>query len=311
MKQTQATAICPVTGISITLADIPALPLTLEYSSPLSHYRNAIALASLSHKEFLSLKNEITAAVILTLLRATSLDGDHLPAVQKNKILAGIFAETAATAVTDLVHEFRRIVESRSDKKWLSENLPHFAFSQETNLESLQQYCEDCRSALYPAKEGTLVTKDILADLLEEERKEQARIKKEEQARERKEFLEGRPASFTTEQKTRIKQLAAELLNAGVISKKAASVFTHIATASNASLMSAEQKAQYVQYLSDKEDDAADSLAIIIASIKITPKNDVTNLLAEGNESVSERKPKQTLAEMLAAAKARKEGKQT
>lgn len=301
MKQTQATAICPITGISITLADIPALPFTMEYSSPLSHYRNAIALASLSHKEFLPLKNEIKAAVILALLRATALDGDHLPAVQKNRILAGIFAETAATAVTDLVHEIRRIVESRSDKKWLSENLPHFAFSQETNLESLEQYCEDCRSALYPAKEGTLVTKNILADLLAEEKKEQARTRKEEQA--------NKPASFTTEQKTRIKQLAAELLNAGVISKKATSVFTHIATSNNAALVSAEQKAQYVQYLSDKEDDAADSLAIIIASIKITPKNDVTNLLAEGNESVSERKPKQTLAEMLAAAKARKESK--
>lgn len=303
MKQTQATAICPITGISITLADIPALPFALEYSSPLAHYRNAIALASLSHKEFLPLTDEIKAAVILTLLRAVALDGDHLPAVQKNKILSGIFAETAAIVVTDLVHEIRRIVESRSDKKWLSENLPHFAFSQETNLESLEQYCEDCRSALYPAREGTLVTKDILADLLAEEKREQARIKKEEQA--------NKPASFTTEQKTRIKQLAAELLNAGVISKKAASIFTHIATSNNAALMSAEQKAQYVQYLSDKEDDAADSLAIIIASIKITPKNDVTNLLAEGNESVSERKPKQTLTEMLAAAKARKEGKQT
>jgi len=296
----KATAICPITGISVILMDIPALPFALEYSSPLSHYRNAIALASLSHKEFLPLKNEIKAAVILALLRATALDGDHLPAVQRSRILVGIFAETAATAVTDLVHEIRRIVESRSDKKWLSENLPHFAFSQECNLESLQQYCEDCRSVLYPAKEGALVTKDILADLLEEERKEQVRIRKEEQ--------QNKPASFTTEQKTKIKQLAAELLNAGVISKKANAVFQHIASSSNIALVSAEQKAQYVQYLSDKEDDAADSLAIILASIKITPKNDITNLLAEGNESVSERKPKQTLAEMLAAAKARKEG---
>lgn len=107
MKQTQATAICPITGISVQIADIPALPFALEYSSPLSHYRNAVALASLSHKELLPLSTEIKAAVILAILRAVALDGDHLPAVQKNKILSGIFAETAAMAVTDLVHEFR------------------------------------------------------------------------------------------------------------------------------------------------------------------------------------------------------------
>ena len=291
-----ATAICTITGISLTLADIPALPFALEYDSPLAKYRNAIAIASLSASELKEIAIEIKAGIFLAMMHSCSLVEDHLPAIKRNNILTGIFAETSHIVSTDLIHALRRIVECRSDKKWLSERLPHFAFSTETNLESLEQYLEDCRDALYPKKEGSLVVHDVLAELLEEERKLTAQRKAEEK--------KNKPFAFTTSQKENIKRLASELKNAGVIGVKACSIFHHIATGTNVSLISEEQKARYIQFLTEKEDDAAESLAIIIGSVKINKNNNLED------EAESFHKPRKTLAQMLEEAKQRKEAKE-
>lgn len=292
----QATAICTITGISLTIADIPALPFALEYDSPLGKYRNAVAIASLSATELKEIAIEIKAGVFLAMMYSCSLAEDHLPAVERNSILSGIFTEVSHIISTDLIHALRRIVECRSDKKWLSERLPHFAFSTETNLESLEQYLEDCRDALYPKKEGSLVVHDILTELLEEERKLTAERKAEEK--------KNKPFAFTTSQKENIKRLASELKNAGVIGAKACSIFHHLATSNNVSLISEEQKARYIQFLTEKEDDAAESLALIIGSIKINKNNSIED------EAESFQKPRKTLAQMLEEAKQRKEAKE-
>jgi len=297
MEQTkQATAICTITGISLKLADIPALPFALEYDSPLSKYRNAVAIASLSATELKEIAVEIKAGVFLALMHSCFLAEDHLPAVKRNNILSGIFTEVSHIISTDLIHALRRIVECRSDKRWLFERLPHFAFSQETNLESLEQYLEDCRDALYPKKEGSLVVHDVLAELLEEERKLTAKRKAEEK--------KNKPFTFTTSQKENIKRLASELKNAGVIGAKACSIFHHIATGTNVSLVSEEQKARYIQFLTEKEDDAAENLALILGSIKINKNNNIED------EAESFHKPRKTLAQMLEEAKQRKEAKE-
>mgnify|MGYP000844802769 FL=1 len=292
----QATAICTITGIAVTLTDLPKLPFALEYDSPLGKYRNAIAIASLSATELKEVATEVKAGVFLAMMYSCSLIEDHLPAVKRNNILTGIFNETSHNTNTDIIHALRRIVECRSDKKWLSERLPHFAFCQETNLESLEQYLEDCRDALYPKKEGSLVVHDVLAELLEEERKLTAKRKAEEK--------KNKPFSFTMSQKENIKRLASELKNAGVIGAKACSIFHHIATGTNVSLISEEQKARYIQFLTEKEDDAAESLAIIIGSIKINKNNNIED------EAESFQKPRKTLAQMLEEAKQRKEAKE-
>lgn len=292
----QATAICTITGISLTIADLPKLPFDLEYDSPLGKYRNAIAIASLSATELKEIAIEIKAGVFLALMHSCFLAEDHLPANKRNNILTGIFTETSHTVSTYLIHALRRIVECRSDKRWLSERLPHFAFSTETNLESLEQYLEDCRDALYPKKEGSLVVHDVLAELLEEERKLTAKRKAEEK--------KNKPFTFTTSQKENIKRLASELKNAGVIGAKACSIFHHIATGTNVSLVSEEQKARYIQFLTEKEDDAAENLAIILGSIKINKNNNIED------EAESFHKPRKTLAQMLEEAKQRKEAKE-
>ncbi len=297
MEQTkQATAICTVTGISLKLADLPKLPFALEYDSPLRKYRNAIAIASLSATELKEITVEIKAGIFLALMNSCSLIEDHLPAVKRNSILSGIFNEASHNTSTDIIHALRRIVECRSDKKWLSDRLPHFDFSFETNLESIEQYLEDCRDALYPKKEGSLVVHDILAKLLEEERKLTAQRKAEEK--------KNKPFAFTVSQKENIKRLASELKNAGVIGAKACSIFHHIATGTNVSLVSEEQKARYIQFLTEKEDDAAKSLALIIGSIKINKNNNIED------EADSFIKPKKTLAQMLEEAQQRKAAKE-
>ena len=297
MEQTkQATAVCKVTGIALKLADLPKLPFTLEYDSPLAKYRNSIAIASLSATELKEIATEVKAGVFLALMNSCSLIEDHLPAVKRNNILSSIFAETSHNTSTDIIHALRRIVECRSDKKWLSERLPHFAFSIETNLESLEQYLEDCRDALYPKKEGSLVVHDVLAELLEEERRLTAKRKAEEK--------KNKPFAFTMSQKENIKRLASELKNAGVIGAKACSIFHHIATSNNVSLISEEQKAKYIQFLTEKEDDAAENLAIIIGSIKINKNNNIED------EAESFQKPRKTLAQMLQEAQQRKEAKE-
>jgi len=297
MKQAkQATAICTITGISLTIADLPKLPFALEYDSPLGKYRNAIAIASLSATELKEVATEVKAGVFLAMMYSCSLAEDHLPASKRNNILTGIFTEVNNVTSADLIHALRRIVECRSDKKWLSERLPHFAFSTETNLESLEQYLEDCRDALYPKKEGSLVVHDVLAELLEEERKLTAQRKAEEK--------KNKPFAFTTSQKENIKRLASELKNAGVIGTKACSIFHHIATGTNVSLVSEEQKARYIQFLTEKEDDAAENLAIIIGSIKINKNNNLED------EVESFQKPRKTLTQMLEEAKQRKEAKE-
>ena len=297
MEQTkQATAICTITGISLTIADLPKLPFALEYDSPLGKYRNAVAIASLSATELKEIAIEIKAGVFLALMHSCFLVKDHLPANKRNNILSGIFTEVSHIISTDLIHALRRIVECRSDKRWLSERLPHFAFSTETNLESLEQYLEDCRDALYPKKEGSLVVHDILTELLEEERKLTAERKAEEK--------KNKPFTFTTSQKENIKRLASELKNAGVIGAKACSIFHHIATGTNVSWISEEQKARYIQFLTEKEDDAAENLALILGSIKINKNNNIED------EAESFRKPRKTLAQMLEEANQRKAAKE-
>lgn len=292
----QATAICTITGISLKLVDLPKLPFPLEYDSPLAKYRNAIAIASLSATELKGIAVEIKAGVFLALMNSCSLTEDHLPAVKRNNILSGIFTEISHTTSTDLIHALRRIVECRSDKRWLSERLPHFAFSTETNLESIEQYLEDCRDALYPKKEGGLVVHDILAELLKEERKLTVERKAEEE--------KNKPFAFTGRQKENIKRLASELKNAGVIGAKACSIFHHIATSNNVSLVSEEQKARYIQFLTEKEDDAAENLALILGSIKINKNNNIED------EAESFQRPQKTLAQMLEEARQRKEAKE-
>jgi hypothetical protein len=291
----KATAVCTITGISLTLMDLPKLPFALEYDSPLGKYRNAIAIASLLVSELKEIATEVKAGVFLAMMNSCSLVEDHLPAVKRNNILSGIFTETSHTVSADLIHALRRIVECRSDKRWLSERLPHFAFSQETNLGNLEQYLEDCRDALYSKKEGGLVVHDILTELLEEERKLTAARKAEEK--------KNKPFAFTTSQKENIKRLASELKNAGVIGAKACSIFHHIATGTNVSLISEEQKARYIQFLTEKEDDAAESLAIIIGSIKINKNNNIED------EAESFQKPRKTLAQILEEVRQRKEAK--
>jgi hypothetical protein len=234
----QASMICTITGISVSIENLPSLPFSLEYENPIHHYRNAIALASLSAKELSPLTKEIKAGIFLALLHSCSLTEDKLSAQQRNALLVQCFSEEeiGSIHIAELLHSMRRIVESNPNKDILNKRLPHFAFSLDINFASVHSYVETCHNIIW---------KPTTENVLQETRIEDRKVAKQE-----------------THLRT-IKTLVADLLQAGILSEKTAQIFANVQLWD----FTEEKQQKYITWLKAK---GADTLAFYFSLLPTT-----------------------------------------
>ncbi len=99
--EARSLGVCPITGIVISF-NIPALPIPLIYSNPLTDKRNIHALAGLPFPKLVELPKEILAGLLLSSLSSLSLlssEKDHTSSVEKNRILQLCTSSTLAVAI--------------------------------------------------------------------------------------------------------------------------------------------------------------------------------------------------------------------
>ncbi len=95
-----------------------------------------------------------------------------------------------------------------------------------------------------------------------------------------------------------VKKLTKELQAEGIISNKAAGIFLWLMENDNEKTLTAEQKAKYILYLTEKNNEKANSLAVLISRINGTEKE--VNL---EDEIIPDEKPVLSFLEKLALKK--------
>jgi hypothetical protein len=167
-------------------------------------------------------------------------------------------------------------VESKADKRVLAERLPHITF---------------CRDTDFPAYVQTIMDITFPKPKAEPEAKVSIPVQTKKVS-----------ARLQITVVTAIKRMTKSLQADGIISNKAAGIFLWLMTDENIQTMTAEQKAKYILYLTEKNNETANKLAVLFSAID---KGKEVNL---EDEVIPEDAPKISFLEQLAQRKAK--GKQ-
>ena len=269
-----SSAICPITGISISLL-VPDLPILFEYENPLAKYRNAIKISQLSRSEQMNLCPSVLAGTILSLLSTAGLieRAFSYRAEESNRLLVELLS---MEQLVEGLYSVKKVVESRADKAVLAERLPHIAF---------------CRDMDFPVYVKTLLRITF---------PEQKKIVPPEPTTSVPTVVKPKVASvrIAAVKSLAIKRLTKSLQAEQVISNKAAGIFLWLMTDQNIQSLTAEQKAKYIVYLTEKENEDANKLAVLLSEISTVSKE--VNL---EDETIPDDRPVMSFMEKLAAKK--------
>jgi len=269
-----SSAICPITGISISLL-VPDLPILFEYENPLAKYRNAIKISQLSRSEQMNLCPSVLAGTILSLLSTAGLieRAFSYRAEESNRLLVELLS---MEQLVEGLYSVKKVVESRADKAVLAERLPHIAF---------------CRDMDFPVYVKTLLRITF---------PEQKKIVPPEPTTSVPTVVKPKAASvrIAAVKSLAIKRLTKSLQAEQVISNKAAGIFLWLMTDQNIQSLTAEQKAKYIVYLTEKENEDANKLAVLLSEISTVSKE--VNL---EDETIPDDRPVMSFMEKLAAKK--------
>ena len=267
-----STAFCPITGISISIL-VPDLPLLLEYENPLAKYRNAIKVSQLSRREQLLMNPSVLAGVLLTFLE-TGLLIDHIGTYRAFEFNSFLTETLTQEQLVDSVFTLKKILESKADKKVLSDRIPHIHFSR--NLE-FQEWLKLANEITFPE------IKKVTTETVQPESTVKTKVAIKAAKR------------LTIRENSAVRRLTKELQAEGTISNKAAGIFLWLTENDNEKSLTAEQKAKYVLYLTEKSNEKANSLAVLISKINGAEKE--INL---EDEIIPEEKPALSFLEKLA-----------
>lgn len=271
-----SSAVCPITGISISLL-VPDLPISFDYENPIGKYRNAIKISQLSRWEQMNLSKEILAGTILSLLETAGLVEKTFSyrAWESNQILSSLTREK----LVECLYSVKKVVESKADKKVLTERLPHITFCRDTDFPA---YAQTIMDITFPKPKAETIQPEAKVSVTAQKKKVSARLQ------------------ITVV--TAIRKMTKSLQADGIISNKAAGIFLWLMTDENIQTMTAEQKAKYILYLTEKNNEMANKLAVLFSAID---KGKEVNL---EDEVIPEDAPKISFLEQLAQRKAK--GKQ-
>jgi hypothetical protein len=268
-----SSAICPITGISISLL-VPDLPILFEYENPLAKYRNAIKISQLSRTEQMNLCPSVLAGTILSLLSTAGLieRAFSYRAEESNRLLVELLS---MEQLIESLYSIKKVVESKADKAILTERLPHIAF---------------CRDMDFP-----VYVKTLLRIIFPEQNKITPPAPTASVPTAKPKAASVRIAAVKS---LAIRRLTKSLQTEKVISNKAAGIFLWLMEAQNISTLTAEQKAKYIIYLTEKENEDANRLAVLLSKISTVSKE--INL---ENETIPDDRPVLSFLEKLAAKK--------
>ena len=151
-------AVCPITGILISI-DIPFIPnKVLSYENPLSRIDNAREIANLEYKEQSKISPHILSGVLLTILSHYELIEDHLSSTERNILLATVPAYHLCDAMRFISTCSRRRIELFPR---ISLSSTSTEYSQPTEL--LINYINVCRSTLAPTMKEARETRDYIS----------------------------------------------------------------------------------------------------------------------------------------------------
>ena len=242
-----SSAVCEIIGISISLL-VPNIPISFVYENPLARYRNAVKIATLSRKEQMNLSPEILAGTMLSFIETAMLldkKGSYR-AEEFNRFLTHSMTQEE---LVENVHLLKKIVESKADKKVLSERLPHISFCMPYEHIAFQDWVKTLISICFPETKKTTTT---------EEEKVSVKIP-----------VKSPSVRISIAQNSAIKRLTKSLLAQRIISNKAAGIFLWLIEGDNIKNLTAEQKAKYILYLTEKESLEAEQLAMHISSLRL------------------------------------------
>ena len=270
-----STALCPITGISISIL-VPDLPLLLEYDNPLAKYRNAIKVSQLSRKEQLLMNPSVLAGIILTFLE-TGLLIDHIGTYRAFEFNNFLTETLTRTQLVESIFILKKILESKADKKILSDRIPHIHFSRDLEF---QEWLKLANEITFPE------IKKVTTETIQPESTVKTKVAIKAAKR------------LAVRENSAVRKISKELQAEGIISNKAASIFLWLMENDSEKTLTAEQKAKYILYLTEKNNEKANSLAVLISKINGTEKE--VNL---EDEIIPDEKPALSFLEKLALKK--------
>ena len=151
-------AVCPITGILLSM-DIPFIPNKIySYENPLSRIDNAREIANLEYKEQSKISPHILSGVLLTILSHYELIEDHLSSTERNILLSTIPAYHLCDAMRFISTCSRRRIELFPK---ISLSSTSTEYSQPTEL--LINYINVCRATLAPTMKEARETRDYIS----------------------------------------------------------------------------------------------------------------------------------------------------
>ena len=270
-----STALCPITGISISIL-VPDLPIAFEYDNPLAKYRNAIKVSQLSRREQMNMNPSVLAGIILTFLE-TGLLIDHIGTYRAFEFNNFLTETLTRTQLVESIFILKKILESKVDKKILSDKIPHIHFSRDLEF---QEWLKLANEITFPE------IKKVTADTIQPESTVKTKVAIKAAKR------------LAVRENSAVRKISKELQAEGIISNKAASIFLWLMENDSEKTLTAEQKAKYILYLTEKNNEKANSLAVLISKINGAEKE--VNL---EDEIIPDEKPVLSFLEKLALKK--------
>ena len=233
-------AVCPTTGILISL-DIPFIPnKILSYENPLARIENAREIAYLEYKEQCKISPHILSGVLLTILNYYELLEDHLSSTERNAILS--------TIPPYHLCELMRFITSCSRRRIslfpkLSLASTSTEYSQPTQL--LINYIQVCTASTLPT---------LFEDMEICRAKNLAKI--------------GKVTKLSVESSTRkeVKNLITGLIGEGVLSSKVITILKLVSQGDNLATLNDSLRDKLVDKLKTLDSDRATRLASILSS---------------------------------------------
>jgi len=224
----------------------------------------------------MNIHSSILAGIILTFLETSSLV-DHIGTYRAFEFNNFLVETLTQEQLVESVFILKKILESKADKKILSDRIPHIHFSRDLEF---QEWLKLANEITFPE------IKKVTTETIQPESTVKTKVAIKAAKR------------LTIRENSAVRRLTKELQTEGTISNKAAGIFLWLMENDNEKTLTAEQKAKYILYLTEKNNEKANSLAVLISRINGTEKE--VNL---EDEIIPDEKPVLSFLEKLALKK--------
>ena len=229
-------AVCPITGILLSM-DIPFIPNKIySYENPLSRIDNAREIASMEYKEQSKISPHILSGILLTILSHYELIEDHLSSTERNTLLSTIPPYHLCDAMRLIASCSRKRIELFPK---ISLSSTSTEYSQPTQL--LINYIEVCRATLAPTLREARIERDYKITKTKEDK-----------------------SSITSLTKKRAKNLVASLIQEEILNPKVVTLLKLICQGDNLVTLNSTVREKLVNKLRTMTSTSSAQLADLI-----------------------------------------------